>query len=181
MDWIFFLLYRLYEWFTCLFWFCKRNVTYYYLVDEKGYQHLLNDETLPCYKTLLVIYYTPNCTRYRFHPVTGSYATSQQLRQTYSSYSEPEKYKLFAVNISIHDQVHTINALEFNIIGNELFTPVFKLWLCYNYLHVNPTTDFNVSYIDDDTVINTTKGPITFYENKMEVGQNSLDETDKSK
>ena len=169
MDWLFFLMYRLYCCVAYIFWLCKRNVTYFYVVDNNGRQLSLTDRNLALHKTLLVIYYSPSFIKYRFHTISG-FGDSEQIRQAYITFEEPEKYKLFAVNAIVHEQVHTINALEFNIVGNVLFTPTFKLWLCANYLHVSPTTNMSVSYIDDETTITTTEGPIYFYKNKMVVG-----------
>jgi len=140
------------------------------VVDNTGRQLPLTDYNLALHKTLLVIYYSPAAIKYRFHSVASCFCDAEQIRRTYGSFQEPQRYKLFAINAVVHEEVHTINALEFNIVGNVLFTPTFKLWLCSNYLHVPPTTNMSVSYIDEETTINTTEGPIYFYEHKMVVG-----------
>jgi len=164
MDWFFYLLYSIYSWFTTIGWMCRRKIPYFFLVGEDGKQHPLNESNIEKYNHLLVIYYTPAGTRYRFHPLqkVNMYNTVGLLKRIYRSFEEPKKQKLYAVNATIQERVHTINAIEFNIVGNEIFSRTFNLWLCYNYLHIAPSEHVEVSYIDDTTSIRVTNGPIRF-------------------
>lgn len=171
MDWIIQLLYYIYSFFANAAWFCRRNVEQYFLVGPDGKQYVLSDYNLTLYDHLLVVYYTPAGTRYRFQPLHKSIGcyTATNIKSAYKSFQEPKKYKLYAVNATIHERVHTINAIEFNIVGNEIFTPVFNLWLCYNYLHIAPSVHVEVSYIDDSTSICITKGPIHFQQDALRI------------
>jgi hypothetical protein len=171
MDWVIQLLYYIYSFFAKAAWFCRRNVEQYFLVAPDGKQYPLSDYNLTLYDHLLVVYYTPVGTRYRFQPLHKSigYCTATNIKSAYKSFQEPKKYKLYAVNATIHERVHTINAIEFNVLGNEIFTPVFNLWLCYNYLHIAPSLYVEVSYIDDSTSICITKGPIRFQQDALRI------------
>lgn len=168
MDSFFYYLYWFYSWFVYLGSLCRRKAPYYYLVDTHGNQYPLTDANLAHYGTLFVIYYTTAGTKYRFHPIVERFkCTAAELRSAYVSFSEPTAYKLFAVNLAIQNQTYTVNAIEFNIVGNEIFSPIFNKWLCRNYLHIEPCDTIDVSYFDDNTAICNTKGPMRFYETKL--------------
>jgi hypothetical protein len=173
MDLIYRLIYSIYMWFTHIMWWCRRHVEYYYLVGNDGKQYSLTEHNLLSYKHLLVVYYTPNGTRYRFHGITKDLTCNvKTLKSAFKIHEEPKKNKLYAVNATVHDRVHTINAIEFNVIGNEIFTPTFNLWLCLHYLHIVPSEHIDVSYIDDQTCICSTKGPIFFDNDGVHIKNN---------
>ena len=170
MDWIYRIFYYIYTMFTHLGWLCRRNIESYHLIGPDGKQHPLTDNNLCKFEHLLVIYYTPAGTRYRFqHLQQKDVCTIDTIKKTYRTFHEPKKYKLFAVNATVHEHVYTINAIEFNIIGNEIFTLIFNLWLCRNYLHIAPSEFIDVCYIDENTMVCCTKGPIIFKEDCLHI------------
>ena len=183
MDCLVWFFYSIYSWFTNLGWLCRRTLPFYYLVGPDGKQHVLNDKNLALYDNILVIYYTPAGTRYRFHPLFKNQGVcmASTIKSAYQSFVEPKKYKLFAVNATIHERVHTINAIEFNIVGNEIFSPIFNLWLCSNYLHIAPSVHVDVSYIDDSTSICYTRGPIYFERDALTIETSYEKEKEKEK
>ena len=161
-------------------WFCRRNVERYFLVGPDGKQYSLSDYNLTLYDHLLVIYYTPTGTRYRFQPLHSSlgWKNASNIKSAYKTFQEPKVYKLYVVNAAIHERVHTINALEFNILGNEIFTPIFNLWLCRNYLHIAPSIHVDVYYINDSTSICVTKGPILFQQHALKIERETEPDTE---
>jgi hypothetical protein len=180
VDFILWWIYSVYSWFVNLGWKCRRNIPYYYLVSSDGNQHALNERNLGTCDHLLVIYYTTSGIRYRFLPLlkTKGCCSVTILKSAYQSFVEPKKYKLFAVNATIHERVHTINAIEFNLVGNEIFTPTFNLWLCQNYLNIVPSEHIEISYIDESTSICTTKGPMYFEEERLVIHSGERGETE---
>ena len=169
MDIFYRFIYYIYMFFVRAVWLCRRYVESYHVVGPDGKQYPLTEKNLKLYPNLLVIYYTQAGTRYRFHNLNAAPYTVMSVRNTYKTFSEPKRNKLFAVNATINERVHTINAIEFNVVGNEIFTPMFNLWLCLNYLHVAASEHLDISYIDNNTDICTTRGPITFHEDGVKV------------
>jgi hypothetical protein len=171
MDCIYRILFRIYYFFTNITFLCRQSLISYHLVGPDGTQYPLTEHNLQQYDHLLVIYYDTVGTRYRFHPIfkTLGWCTVSLLTSAYKSFKEPKNNKLFAVNASIQDHVYTINAIEFNVVGNQIFTPIFNLWLCTNYLHITPSEHVEISYIDDTTSICCTKGPIHFHEDGVKI------------
>ena len=172
MDWLYRVLYYFYTFIVHLGWMCRRNIVSYHLVDSFGQQYCLTETNLQFFDHLLVIYYTPNGTRYRFQRLQqplSSY-TVPMLKSAFKNFTEPNQHKLFAVNATIHDHVYTINAIEFNVVGNEIFTPTFNLWLCRNYLHIPPSEVVDVSYIDHTMSVCFTKETILIDEDTLRIG-----------
>jgi hypothetical protein len=143
---------------------------------------MLTEMNLQSCEHLLVIYYTPNGTRYRFQRLKeplSSY-TVPMLKSAFHVFTEPSQHKLFAVNATIHDHVYTINAIEFNVVGNEIFTPTFNLWLCRHYLHIPPSETVDISYIDHTMSVCYTKEAINIDEDSLRIGngdETTCDET----
>ena len=154
-----FFLYRLLRW---LNWVTlvvlrtfRRNVTHYFLIAEDGTQLPLTAYNYAVLQpaTLLVIYYSPSATKYRMvSPALDPNATAgdvvADLRSAYSTYEEP-RYSFLGLSVQLGDASFSIPPQEFMVVGSTLFTPIFNLWLCRNYLHVPPTSEIAATFIDD--------------------------------
>jgi len=170
LSYIIILMYNFYNWMCYLIWICRRhNVPYYYLVDNEGNQHTLTNNNLAMYDVLLVIYRTSKSVRYRFQPITMTFENVSQIKTFFSDFSEPDLYKLFAVNFTIDDKPYTVNTIEFNVVGNVIFTRTFKKWLCRYYLNIPKTADFDITYIDDDMNIVQTSGSMSLMQRNLEI------------
>ena len=141
---IFYQLSRWIHWFTLLILrLFRRRITFYFSITDDGTQLPL---TLEIPKTLMVIYYTPTSTKYRM--VTPEETDIEELKSAYSTYEEPT-YSFLGLSVSIDDVEYEIPSAEFMVVGSLLFSPIFNLWLCKNYLHVAPCSNIVATFIDD--------------------------------
>jgi hypothetical protein len=124
----------------------KRTITYYFVVLEDGTQ-LPFTETSNA-STLLVIYYTPACTKYLMTPLNKT-LTCDEVRREYCLPTTPS-YSFLGLSVTVDDTTHKVSPQEFMVVGSTLFSPVFNQWLCKHYLHVRP--DKVVATIIDDSV-----------------------------
>lgn len=166
MDWIYYFLYYIYSTLLQLSQICRKKQISFYLVANDGCQHWLTDDNLKHYNHLLVVYIGETGTKYRFHKVKNEDNTLD-IKRVYSAFQEPTTYNLYAASLIVDDKVHLLDTSDFSIIGNELFTQVFNLWLTSNYLRIKPTADIEVTYIDCTSTIRTTKGPLLFNEDML--------------
>jgi hypothetical protein len=141
---IFYQLSRWIHWFTLsILRLFRRRITFYFSIADDGTQTPLTDD-IP--KTLMVIYYTPTRTKYRM--LTPEETDIEELKSAYSTYEEPT-YSFLGLSVSIDDVEYEIPSDEFMVVGSLLFSPIFNLWLCKNYLHVTPSSNIVVTFIDD--------------------------------
>ena len=162
MEWIYYLLYYLYSTLLQLSQLCRKKRISFYLVANDGCQHPLTDDNLKLYNHLLVVYLVETGTKYRFHKVKEE--STLDIKRIYTAFQEPAGYSLYAASLNFGGKVYMLDTIDFNVVGNELFTEVFNLWVSSNYFRVKPSADIEVTYIDGTSTIRTTKGPILFNE-----------------
>jgi len=161
----FYQLSRWIHWFTLLILrLFRRRITFYFSIADDGTQMPLTHE-IP--KTLLVIYYTPTTTKYRMLTPEGE-TDIEELRSAYSTYEEPT-YSFLGLSVSVDELEHEIPASEFMVVGSVLFSPIFNLWLCKNYLHVPPSSNVVVTFIDDAVRMVAVTSEVTLHRDKYAV------------
>jgi hypothetical protein len=175
-----FFLYRFVRW---LNWGClvilrafRRNVTCYFLIANDGTQLPLTAYNYAVLQptTLLVIYYTPRETKYRIvTPAVGNGTASEiveELKSAYTTYEAPS-YMFLGLNVDVHERSYAVPPQEFMVAGSTLFSPVFNLWLCKNYLHVKATTQVTATFIDDLIRVVTVSSDVVLQKDKYVLKQ----------
>jgi len=175
-----FFLYRLLRW---LNWGClivlrafRRNVTHYFLITADGTQLPLTAYNYAVLQptTMLVIYYTPTETKYRMvTPAVGNGTASEvvaELRSAYTTFEAPS-YSFLGLNVEVSERTFTVPPQEFMVAGSTIFSPVFNLWLCKNYLHVPPTSQVTATFIDNLIRVVTVTSEVVLQKDKYVVKQ----------
>ena len=175
-----FFLYRLLRWVN---WGClvvlrafRRNVTQYFLITADGTQLPLTAYNYAVLQpsTLLVIYYTPTETKYRMVAPAFSNGTASEivaeLRSAYTSYEAPS-YSFLGLSVEINERTFSVPPQEFMVVGSTMFTPVFNMWLCKNYLHVTPTPQVTATFIDDLIRVVTVSSDVVLQKDKYVLKQ----------
>jgi len=178
-------IYRFIRWLnhmmSCFLAFFSRNAAYFYIVVEDGSQLPLTpyNYAVQYPVNLLVIYYTPIGTKYRFVPkIQDSYLTETNLtaqlavddiKSAYGIVAAPT-YKLLGINIKIGNREYNLPTDEFVVTGSSIFSETFTRWLCRNYLHV-PCSSASVTIIDESIRLLTITEEIVFHRDKYTMKQ----------
>jgi len=176
-----FLLYRFLRWMNRFMIFVlrlfKRTVTQYFIVAADGTQLPLTAYNYAVMQpaTLLVIYYSRTDTKYRMiAPVTETAPSAgdvvQEIEAAYRNFEVPS-YSFLGISVSVGRGSYDVPPQDFMVVGSRLFTKTFNLWLCKNYLHVTPSDDIQVTFIDDAVRVVAVTSDVTLLSDKYLVKQ----------
>ena len=174
-------LYRFVRWMNrCLAWLLAwfyRDAAYFYIVADDGTQLSLTAYNYAVFypANLLVIYYTPSGTKYRFVPKLHDAQYLQETNRTaeaaiadiksaYSRATVP-KYKLLGIHVKVGSCEMNVAPDQFVVEGSTVFSVPFKRWLCRHYLHT-PYAAMTVTIIDESIRLLTIDDEITFHRDK---------------
>jgi hypothetical protein len=133
-------------------WYYKEDAIYYYMITNTG-------ESLPLFYPcsdpiygFLTVYNKNGNYKYKFTP--NFIIEDLQL----------PSYTWIGLQVNVHNKSYILNAQEFLVVPNILFTDTMKLWLCHK-LKVEPTTEMDICLIDENVNIQTIKNPLNVYKN----------------
>jgi len=145
-------------------WKCRGERVEFFLVDDDGDQHPLEDDVFT--DLLVAIHYTKKGTRYRFREVDRTRDSPEAIKSAFKTY-DPLPYSLYGIMVTSKDHQYTLNAPEFALTMNKLFTAKVNLWLCKNYLHIPPVESFEVTIIGPDIAMQTYLHPVVLTEERI--------------
>jgi hypothetical protein len=132
---------------------CLRNMrtesVQLFLVLPTGEERPVEDTCTGC--SLLAKFHTNAGVRYRF--------VERPTLPYVPVFVAPEK-KLLGLSVVVAGKSYSIEADEFNVGSNTLFTPAFNRWLCRNYLGIAVSEEVEATVIDADVNVTCSKGPL---------------------
>jgi len=79
-------------------------------------------------------------------------------------------YKWIGLQVKMHNKYYMLNVNEYLVTPNLLFTNPMKLWLCHK-LKVDPTTDMDVTLVDEDVNVTKINHSVELYKNNYLIDQ----------